>query len=214
MKSKHLTFPKLFCLVFKWSDHLIRQTIQKPDICDHKAGIFCPVSRPPFKNQTILQPYIFGPLKYQTCPVFRWWLYSNGLAIQQMVLWSVFWILVHIQSGFWAMPQNMDLCVWNLNRSGYPKFVPFVNRTCFDHWNTVQVQYLDPYCTWKFWWSSSRPVWTGIWNLDTCAFRLPNFRKEQEHSSHSNLLSASVTSRLWTRMMWARKLPGDMNQIG
>ena len=33
-----------------------------------------------FKNRTIWQPDVFGPFKYQTCPVFRWLLYSNGPA--------------------------------------------------------------------------------------------------------------------------------------
>ena len=30
LKSKHLTFGTLFCLVFKWPDHVIRQTIWQP----------------------------------------------------------------------------------------------------------------------------------------------------------------------------------------
>ena len=56
LKSEYLTFRTLFCAAFKWSDVVIRQTVCKPDI-------FCPVFRPPFKNQTIWQPGMFGPFE-------------------------------------------------------------------------------------------------------------------------------------------------------
>ena len=61
-----------FCPVFKWSDQLIWCTIQILNIWDNNKGIFCPVFRPPFKNQTNSQPDMLGPFQYQTCPVFRW----------------------------------------------------------------------------------------------------------------------------------------------
>ena len=40
LKSKHLTFWTLFCLVFKWSDHMIRLTIPILDISNHKTDTF------------------------------------------------------------------------------------------------------------------------------------------------------------------------------
>ena len=52
-KYEHLTFPTLFCPVFKWSNQVMRGTFQKLDIFDHETEIFCPVFRLPYKNQTI-----------------------------------------------------------------------------------------------------------------------------------------------------------------
>ena len=54
---------------------MIRGTFRKRNIFDHKTDIFCPVFRPPFKNQTIRQSDTFEPFVYQTCPLFRWLLY-------------------------------------------------------------------------------------------------------------------------------------------
>ena len=45
-------FSDTFCLVFKWSEHIIRQTIHLAYILDHKTDIICPVFRPPSKNWT------------------------------------------------------------------------------------------------------------------------------------------------------------------
>ena len=59
LKSEHLTFQTLFCPVFNWFDHLIRQTIWIPDILDYKTDIFGPVSRPPFEIWAIWQPDTF-----------------------------------------------------------------------------------------------------------------------------------------------------------
>ena len=39
-KYEHSTFQTLFCLGFKQSDHMIRPTIQIPDILSHKTDIF------------------------------------------------------------------------------------------------------------------------------------------------------------------------------
>ena len=75
--TEHLTSWILFCLVFKWSDQVIRRTIQILDILDHKTYIFCPVFRPPFEIQTSCKHDMFGPFEYQTCPVIRWLLYST-----------------------------------------------------------------------------------------------------------------------------------------
>ena len=69
--KKHLFFGH-FCRVFRWSDPMIRQTIQELDIFDQKIDILSPVFRPPYKNQTIRQPDTFGPFEYQSYPVFRW----------------------------------------------------------------------------------------------------------------------------------------------
>ena len=56
MKFELLILQTLFCPVFKWSDHVIRQTILKPDIFDHITDIFCPFSdhltTRPFDNWT------------------------------------------------------------------------------------------------------------------------------------------------------------------
>ena len=43
---------------------------------------FGPVFRPPFENETTWRPDKFVPFEYQTCPVFRWLLYTKNL------LWS------------------------------------------------------------------------------------------------------------------------------
>ena len=81
-KLNHLTFRTLFCLVFKWSDHVIRQTIWIPNILDHKIDMFYPVFWPLFKIWTISQPdkndiwipecYSNGKhLNLNTVPLFR-----------------------------------------------------------------------------------------------------------------------------------------------
>ena len=48
--NPNTTFQTLFRPVFKWSDHVIKQTIRLPDILDHKRDIY----RPPYKNHTCL----------------------------------------------------------------------------------------------------------------------------------------------------------------
>ena len=68
-KSKLLTFQKLFCLVFKWSDHVIRQTIPITDILDHKTDIFVQFSDHHSKSGEL---DMFGQFQCQTCPIFRW----------------------------------------------------------------------------------------------------------------------------------------------
>ena len=40
MKPEHFTIWTLLCLVFKWSDHVVRWNIRIPDISGHKEDIF------------------------------------------------------------------------------------------------------------------------------------------------------------------------------
>ena len=73
LKSKIHLFVQFSNGLIMW----LGRTIQKADIFNHEKDIFCPVLRPPFKNQTIRQPGMFGPFKYQTCLVFSWLLYLS-----------------------------------------------------------------------------------------------------------------------------------------
>ena len=96
MKYKTFDFSDNFCLVFKRSDHIIWRTIQKPSIFDHKTGIFdhktgifaCFSDHHskfgPFGNQIIQEWNTFGPFEYQTCPIFRWLLYSQKSSFQMV----------------------------------------------------------------------------------------------------------------------------------
>ena len=59
LNTPNLTLWTLFGQVFKWSDHMIRRTIQIPDILDLKQTFFVGFSDPcsktgPFDNQTCL----------------------------------------------------------------------------------------------------------------------------------------------------------------
>ena len=55
LNAKHSTFQTTFWPVFKWSNHLIRQTFQIPKILFYKNDIFCLVFRTPLENWTIWQ---------------------------------------------------------------------------------------------------------------------------------------------------------------
>ena len=79
----------IFCLVFrswlekltsksmliKWFPYLSRIWITSvPDISDHKRDIFCPVFTTAFE--------------YQTYPVIKWLLYSNGYSINEIIIFE------------------------------------------------------------------------------------------------------------------------------
>ena len=81
-----------------------QRTIWIPYILDYTTDICCPVLRPPFENQTIWQPDMFGPFKYQisivqwgsenwTCPVFEWFKVDqtwNGRPFENRTKTSIF----------------------------------------------------------------------------------------------------------------------------
>ena len=67
LNTKHLKFDFLdtFCPVFKWSDHMIRWTIQIPNILDHhlKSGPFDNWTRMGHSNSRLVQ-YLHGYCMY------------------------------------------------------------------------------------------------------------------------------------------------------
>ena len=79
----HLNTKQYGCLVFKWLSHVTWQTIQIPDILDHKQAFLSPVLIPPFEYRNIWQPDTNPTFNIRLhSPVFRWLLYSINIKLE------------------------------------------------------------------------------------------------------------------------------------
>ena len=70
-------------------------TIWIPDILDHKHTFSVWFSHHHFNNLTMWQPDTNFPFEFQTCPVFKWLLYSDGFMkiVFRWVILTLFQIL-------------------------------------------------------------------------------------------------------------------------